>query len=172
MSSEPIHEATVRANRRPLLRQLRGQLRISRNKDIVQREDGASLVEFAVSFSLFMTLIFVLLETCIAFYTYGMISECSREATRWAIVRGSTCVTSASTSCTATTTTVSSHATGMGFPNPGGGTINATTTYPDGNEAPGSRVKVAISYTFPIRIPFVPKTSLALSTASEMYILQ
>lgn len=172
MSIEPIHEATVRANRRPLLCQLRGRFQFSRNKQIVERVDGASLVEFAVSFSLFMTLIFVLMETCIAFYTYGMISDCAREATRWAIVRGSTCVTSASTSCTATTTTVSSHATGMGFPNPGGGTINATTTYPDGNEAPGSRVKVAISYTFPIRIPFVPQTSLALSTASEMYILQ
>ena len=48
----------------------------------------------------------------------------------------------------------------------------ATTTYPDGNQAPGSRVKVDIKYTVSIKLPFVPKNSLALDSSSEMYILQ
>lgn len=119
-----------------------------------------------------MTFVFVLMEICIIFYTYGMISECAREATRYAIVRGSTCLTSSSTSCTASATTISSYATGLKYPNIGGGTPFATTTFPDGNQAPGSRVKVDITYTVSIKLPFVPRNSLALDSSSEMYILQ
>jgi len=151
---------------------VRGVASVFRSRDAVANEDGQSLVEFAISISALMTFLCVLMEICIAFYTYGMISECAREATRWASVRGATCQTASSTSCTATTTSVSTYATGLGYPNPGGGVLNATTTYPDGNENPGSRVKVDIKYTFTIRLPLVPKNSLALETASEMYILQ
>lgn len=141
-------------------------------------ENGATLIEFAISLSAMLMFLFVLMETCIAIYTYAMVSDCAREATRWAITRGSTCQTSSSTSCTATTTQISAHATGMGFPNPGGGTMTATTTFPDTtdncstDDAPGCRVKVSISYTMPIKLPFVPNNSLSWTTSSEMYILQ
>jgi Flp pilus assembly protein TadG len=139
---------------------------------VVQNEDGGSLIEFAITLSALMAFVMALMELCIAFYSYGMISECAREATRWAIVRGSTCQTSSSTSCTATTTSVSAYATGRNYPNPGGGTMTATTTYPDGDANPGSRVAVDIRYTLTIRLPLIPKNSLALETASSMYILQ
>lgn len=125
-----------------------------------------------LSFTALMTFVFVLMEICIVFYSYGMISECAREATRYAIVRGSTCLTSSSTSCTASAATINTYATGRGYPNIGGGTPVATTTFPDGNQAPGSRVKVAVTYTVSIKLPFVPKNSLALNSSSEMYILQ
>lgn len=153
-------------------------------RDIMRRalrsESGATLIEFAISLSLMMTFLFVLLETCIAVYTYAMVSDCAREATRWAITRGSTCETSSSTSCTATAAQINAHATGMGFPNPAGGTISANpgATFPDttGNcatdNAPGCRVMVTLTYTMPIRLPFVPTNSISWTTSSEMYILQ
>ncbi|HEV2618503.1 MAG TPA: TadE family protein, partial [Acidobacteriaceae bacterium] len=69
----------------------------------MRKEDGGSMIEFALSIGVALTLIFVLMQLCIALYTYGMISETAREATRWAIVRGSTCTNGVGASCTTTT---------------------------------------------------------------------
>jgi Flp pilus assembly protein TadG len=130
------------------------------------------MIEFSLSFSALMIFVFAIMEMCMLFYSYGMISESAREATRYAIVRGSTCLTSSSTSCTATATTISNYAKGLGLPNIGGGTLNVTTTFPDGNQAPGSRVKVDIQYSVSIKLPFIPRNSIPLDSSSEMYILQ
>jgi Flp pilus assembly protein TadG len=145
---------------------------VGRSEDLAQSESGGSQIEFVLSLTALMTFVFAVMEICMVFYTYGMISESAREATRYAIVRGSTCLTSSSTSCTASATTISNYAKGLGFPNIGGGTLAVTTTFPDGNQAPGSRVKVAIQYSVTIKVPFVPKNSLGLNSSSEMYILQ
>jgi len=133
---------------------------------------GSALIEFATTLSLLMTFVYVLMQLSMAFYTYGMISECAREATRYASVRGSTCKTSSGSSCTASTTSVSTYAKGLGFPNIGGSTITPVTTYPDGNESPGSRVQVQITYPYSVSLPFVPKQTISLQVSSEMYILQ
>jgi hypothetical protein len=61
---------------------------------------------------------------------------------------------------------------GNGLPNIGGGAATVVTTYPDGDEAPGHRVQVTITYVFPYRIPFVLSKSLSLSSKSVMYIVQ
>jgi hypothetical protein len=53
-----------------------------------------------------------------------------------------------------------------------GGTMIVNTTYPDGNEQPGSRVQVNVTYAFPFRIPFVPSSTINLSSNSVMYIVQ
>jgi Flp pilus assembly protein TadG len=143
-----------------------------RARNAVRSENGQALVEFALTSCILMSFVFGLIEVCLAFYTYGMISECAREATRYAIVRGSTCVTSSNTSCTVSASAINTYASGRGWPNLGGGTINVTTTYPDGNEAPGSRVQVQIRYIFPIRIPLAPSHSLSMASLSEMYIVQ
>lgn len=129
-----------------------------RSKDLAQSESGGSMIEFALSLTALMTFVLVLMEMCMVFYTYGMISESAREATRYAIVRGSTCLTSSSTSCTASVASINSYATGRGYPNIGGGTMVATTNFiPAGSQAPGSQVKVDIKYTVSIKLPFVPR---------------
>ncbi len=143
-----------------------------RIEDLAQGECGGSMIEFALTFSAMMTFVFVLMEICIAFYTYSMISECARETTRYAIVRGSTCLTASSTSCTASTATINAYPATLKIPNIGGGTMSVNTTFPDGSNVPGNRVNVSISYTMPIKLPFVPTNSLSFSTASQMYILQ
>lgn len=150
-----------------------------RNNGLAQGECGSSLIEFALTFTALMAFVFTLMELCIAFYTYGMISESAREATRYAIVHGSTCHTSVNASCAADAPAVSAYAKSVGLPNVGGGTLNVTTTYladgatvPDGSNVPGHRVHVDITYAFPIRLPFVPRKSLSLDSSSEMVILQ
>jgi hypothetical protein len=115
---------------------------------------------------------FVVIEICLAFYTYCMISESAREGTRYAIVRGATCQTSQTASCTATANQVNSAVTGSGWPNLGAGIMTAATTFPDGDQNPGSRVQVLVNYTFPYNLPFAPKGSMHLTSKSVMYIIQ
>ena len=150
-----------------------------RRDGIASNEDGATLIEFALTASAMFAFTFVIMQLCIAFYSAGMINEVAREATRWAITRGSTCQTASLASCTTTTAAVTAYANSRGFPNIGGGTMNIATTFPDTNgaitncETPSiCHVKVAITYTVPITLPLVPKNSIALSTMSEMYFVQ
>ena len=136
------------------------------------RESGQSLVEFALTFSILMTFIFALIEICLAFYSNGMISESAREGTRYAIVRGSTCLNSSQVSCTTSVAGIRSYVLGLGLPNLAGGTMTVTPSFPDINQNPGSRVKVDITYSFPIRLPLVPQQSLSFDSYSVMYIIQ
>jgi Flp pilus assembly protein TadG len=135
-------------------------------------ENGQALVEMAISFPIVATFVFTMIEICLAFYSFCLISECAREGTRYAIVRGATCMTSSNSSCTASSSSINSYVSQIGFPNLGGGTVTPSTTFPDGNQNPGSRVQVHVTYVFPISVPFVPKNSISMGSTSVMYIVQ
>jgi Flp pilus assembly protein TadG len=137
-----------------------------------QSESGQAVIEIALALPIIAAFSFMMIELCLAFYSYCMISETAREGTRYAIVRGATCQTSTGGSCTASAATITTAVTHMGWPNLGNGTLSANTTYPDGNENPGSRVQVVVNYVYPFNIPFAPKGSLHMSSTSVMYIVQ
>jgi Flp pilus assembly protein TadG len=137
-----------------------------------RHEDGSTLVEFALTLPVLMTLLFCFMEMCLAFYTKDMISECAREGTRYAMYRGASCPTASNPTCEVSSSQVNTYVTGLGWPNLAGGTMTVATSYPNGNEAVGSQVQVKVSYTFPITMPLVPKNALALQSTSTMYILQ
>jgi Flp pilus assembly protein TadG len=139
---------------------------------VMGSEEGSTLIEFALTFTVLLTLIFCVMELCLVFYSYDMISELAREGTRYAMVRGASCPTTASPTCEATASNVNSYVSGITLPNLGGGTITVATTYPDSNESVGSRVQVKVSYVFPIKMPFVPRTSINMASTSVMYIVQ
>ena len=139
----------------------------------LRREDtGQAIVEVAIGLPLIAAFTFAMIEICLAYYTYCTISESAREGTRYAIVRGATCQTSAFTSCTASSSDVNTYVTHLGWPNLAGGSMTTTTTYPDGNENSGSRVQVVVKYVFPYNIPFAPKGSIQMSSTSVMSIVQ
>jgi Flp pilus assembly protein TadG len=135
-------------------------------------EEGSSLVEFAISIPVLLTFFFGLIQVCIGTYTRAAISECAREGTRYAMVHGSTCETATNASCTLTASAINSYVSGAPWPNIGGGQMTVNTTYPDGNESPGSRVQVTVTYAFPFRIPYIPASTLTLTSTSVMYIVQ
>jgi Flp pilus assembly protein TadG len=139
---------------------------------LLDEEDGGELLEFGISITVLFTFVFVTIQLCIAFYSYGLISEAAREGSRYAIVRGATCTTGAGSSCTATAAQIETFVNGLGFPNIGGGTMNVVASFPNGNQNPGSPVLVRITYTVPITLAFVPKNSMSFTSSSEMYILQ
>ncbi len=151
-------------------------IRAGRLLRLAQEEEGSETIEFAICLSVLMTFIFALMELCLVFYTNGMISERAREGTRYAMVRGSTCTTSSGSSCSVTTDQVSAYVRGLGFPNPGGGNMLVTSSFPvstpSPSNQPGNPVVVKITYSFPIRMPLIPKTAINLSTQSQMTIVQ
>jgi Flp pilus assembly protein TadG len=139
---------------------------------VMGSEEGSTLIEFALTFTALLTLLFCVMEICLVFYSYDMISDRAREGTRYAMVRGASCPNTTSPTCEVTASEVNSYVSALAVPNIGGGTITVATTYPDGNESVGSRVQVKVSYVFPIKMPFVPKNSINMSSTSVMYILQ
>lgn len=135
-------------------------------------DEGSSLIEFAISIPVLLTFFFGLIQVCIATYTRGAISECAREGTRYAIVHGSSCQTASSTSCTLAAAAINTYVSTSSWPNIGGGAMTPNTTYPDGNENPGSRVQVIVTYALPFRVPYIPASTLTMSSTSVMYIVQ
>ncbi|HUB29057.1 MAG TPA: TadE/TadG family type IV pilus assembly protein [Terracidiphilus sp.] len=60
-----------------------------------QGQDGASLVEVAVSLAVYLSLLFSVIEISLALYAYNFVSDAAREATRYAVIRGAnSCVPS------------------------------------------------------------------------------
>jgi len=135
-------------------------------------ETGQALVEMSISLCMMMAFVFLLMELCLLFYSYSMISELAREGSRYAMVRGMSCVTSGQASCTASASAINAYVAGVGYPNLAGGAMTVSTTYPDGTAAAGSRVKVGIQYVFPVKMPFLPSNPITLNTSSTMYIVQ
>jgi len=137
-----------------------------------QEQRGQSLVEFALTFSILMGFVFTFIEVCLMFYTYGLISEMAREGSRYAAVHGASCKTAGGASCTVSADNTNTYVKQLGYPNLAGGTVNVSTTFPDGSQAAGNRARVSISYAFPITLAFVPQSAFTLSTSSTATILQ
>ena len=138
----------------------------------MKSEEGSALVEFALTVPMLFAFFFGLIEVSMVIYTHQVISEMAREGTRYAMVRGSTCVDTSGNSCTATIATVNSYVAALSWPNIGGAIPNIGTTYPQISEAPGNPVQVTITYAFPFRVPFIPASTLNVTSTSVMYIVQ
>ncbi len=149
---------------------------------------GASMVEFAISASALLLIMFGILEFGRVMYTYHTVSNAARLASRWAMVRGSGC--SALDHCNASSADIqnyvnsivpmvdSSTSTASGCSSAG---LCATAKWSnssdpsvdcsdDGTNAPGHLVCVTVSYPFNFAIPFVSSTALTLSSTSKMVI--
>lgn len=149
------------------------RVRIDRRMRRASRdESGSSLVEFAAASTILFMLVFGVMAICLALYSYNIVSEAAREATRFAIVRGSACTKTLP--CNATKDQIQTYVQGLGFPgiNPTSLTVTSDCCWPNGNKNPGSPVKVTVQYTFPLAIPFVPSRTLTMSSTSQMLISQ
>ncbi len=162
----------------------RRQLRpaAGRSEPGMRDERGSTIVEFAVGASVLLMVVFGIILMALALYTYNVVSESAREATRYAVVRGSAC-TSFGTACPATAANIQTYVQSIGFPGINANNLTATTAwsvYPAGGTCtpsascnnPGNQVQVTVSYPFLLAIPFVPRRTLSMSSTSEMVISQ
>jgi Flp pilus assembly protein TadG len=152
----------------------------SRMRRTLRADGGSSIVEFALASVILFTLLFGVIAICLALYSYNVTAEAAREATRYAIVRGSAC--NSFPNCNIDQTGLQTYVRGLGFPgiNPSSLTLTAAwptvgvTCFPSLTPCnnPGNLVRVTVQYTFPLVIPFVPRRILTMSSTSAMYISQ
>ena len=121
-------------------------------------EQGATLLESCLIITLFLFLLLGIVECGRALNAYTFLSNSSRQAVRFAIVRGAD--SGRAVDSTAVTNYVKSIAPGM---DPDAFTV--TTTWTPDNE-PGSAVRVNIEYDFQPVVPFIPPVTM--SAASQM----
>jgi Flp pilus assembly protein TadG len=152
---------------------------------------GSALVEFSASATLFILVMFGIMETARALYVANFVSNAAPEAIRYAMVRGSTwngaaCSEIWTRQCTATSANVSKYLDSLA---PAGVStsssyLTVTTTWPGTtpsgascsaqgvNNAPGCIVRVNITYSFSFLFPFMPNQPLSFSSSSAMAISQ
>lgn len=112
----------------------------------------------------FLVIIFGLMDFGRMVWSYTTVSYGAREATRYAMVRGS------GSGHTATVSQiqgiVTSHSIGLDPSN-----VTTTVTFtPDQN--PGSTVKVVVTYQFYPIAPYIPIGPIAMKSTSQMVIYQ
>jgi len=159
-------------------------------------DEGAALVEMAISCSILLAMVLGLAQISLAFYAYHFVADAAREATRFAMVRGGNCITDVSQAfCSPTDNNIAGADNGdiqayvrnLGYPYASGLTTSTTwytiggnpTTFtscgtsPSGcNTAGSSMAQVTVSYAFPIAIPFWKTTSISISSTSAQVVQQ
>jgi Flp pilus assembly protein TadG len=154
-------------------------------------EQGSALVEFAVVLVLLLTFLFGIMDFARFLYTYHFVCNAAREATRYAIVRGSSwgstpCASSTTFACNATAASVTNYVQSITPQGISPSALTVTTTWPgtappgaatacdttNGNNSPGCLVVVQVSYPFKFFLPFLPQTTWAMTSTSGMVISQ
>ena len=153
------------------------------------RDDGSSMVELALASTVFLAMLMGAFQATIGLYTYSYLSEAAREGSRYAMVRGSTSCTSTPSlsNCNATADQIQTYVRGHGYPGITGSQLKLTTTWfkPSANlpptwsscagsgcNAPGNMVQVVATYAYALKVPFVPNSTINLTSTSKMVISQ
>ena len=134
-------------------------------------EEGATLLEFAVSSAVLFLFLFGIFAFCAALYSYNFVSDAAREASRYAMVRGSSCT--GFSDCSITSAQVQSYVRALGYPGINTSNLTASRTF-SASGVPGSTVTVTVTYNFTPLIPFWSQSGKALqmSSSSQMVISQ
>lgn len=158
-----------------------------------QDEAGVALVETALTMLVLIGLVFAVIQSCIAIYSYHYLANASHEAARYAIVRGGdwgrSCTDYTDSQCTASTDDVANYVQSRDFPGINitanqvfvqyfstmqssvstgcPGTNSATT-----NDKTGDIVQVTICYPFTFGLPGIGNYTWNLASTSQMIIAQ
>lgn len=154
----------------------------------LSNESGSEIIEFAITANVFFFFCLGFMELCMVLFSMNSVSEASRQAARWASVRGtssfttssgtSSCVNPNITTCPAQATDITTYVKTL----PGMTAANTTVTVnwcnadgvtgcstSESNAAPGNVVKVTVTYKYAV-IPFVSSTALNLNSTAEKVI--
>ena len=124
------------------------------------------MMETAYLFLPFAMLVLGTVEFCRLMLIRNSLAFAASQGSRYAAVRGQKSAAPASTSDVAAY--VRSQCFGVGNP----ATIAVATTWPDGDNKPGSRVKVVVSYNYQPAELLVLKNTITLGSASQLVIRQ
>jgi Flp pilus assembly protein TadG len=167
---------------------------LQRNFPVLRDDTGSALVEMAASCVVLIAMFFGVFEFGLAAYTYHYVSDAAREGARFAMVRGSTSCTNTPnlSTCNATATQISDYVKNLGYPGINAaanmtanvswltattvtGGSNTTTTWAPCTgtcNLPGNMVNVAVSYAFPLVIPFSTSNTINVTSTAQMVVAQ
>lgn len=157
-------------------------------------DTGSNLVEMAITSSVLLAMLLGICQISFALYISQFTSDAARQASRYAMVRGSTsCLNTPNlTNCDASATEIQNFVQGLDFPGIQTSNVTATTTWcaasttqptsssptswsscsSGTSNAPGNLVEVNVSYPLTFTIPFVHTFSLNIASQSQMVIAQ
>ena len=149
-------------------------------------ESGSAMVEFALSAVALLTVSIGILAVSLASYSYSFVSSAARDATRYAIVLGSTlktdCTAPGYATCVAQPDDIAEYVQQEAFPgiDPSNIVVSATWLNADGTacgtndtcKVPGNFVNVKVSYPYVLTVPFMPTETMNISATSQMVIAQ
>jgi Flp pilus assembly protein TadG len=155
----------------------------------IRRECGSSALEFSLAFSLLLLCVLGIMECSMALYADHFVTDAAKEATRYAMVRGSSwsttsCPTYSSFSCVANSANVTSFVRSLAPPGINPTSVVVTTTWPgvtptgaacdtvNGANSPTCAVDVNVQYSFNFLLPFVPWNSFNLTGYSSEVIME
>ena len=157
-------------------------------------EKGVSMVETALTLPVVFALLFAAFEFTMMVYAHEFVSDASREATRYAMVRGSTSCTNTPnlSNCnlgpSTTGNQIQTYVQSLGFPLSSDLTATATwltattagspgtTTWSTCSSGtcnfPGNAIRVTVTCAFPVNFPFWRVFTFSISSTSQMVISQ
>jgi len=142
----------------------------TRRRALLLEERGSGLVEYAIVFMIFMTMLLGIADFGRALYAYHYVSSAARDATRYAMVRGCSTI---STNCPAQASATDIENFVKNVPlgiDATKVTVPTPTWTPNRN--PGSVVQVQVQYNFTFLFPFVSTSTLTMKSTSQMVIVQ
>lgn len=128
-------------------------------KRLISAEDGSELIETALLLPVFVMILFGTLAFAIVIFGWCNITYASRAAVRYASTHSNASLvpaTSATVSAVASTYFIATAA----------GSTSTTVTYATTNVV-GGTVKVTVSAAYPVVMPFLSRTSYALSSTAQ-----
>lgn len=156
------------------------------------RQRGSTLVETAIVMAVVLALVFGIIDFGRAMYTYSYVGQLARQGARWAIVRGANCTAlpTPSGTCPAQggstdiqpylqslnegAMNASSISATLQWAAPSGNATGckgtSTTPSPTNSNAPGCLAFVTVTYPFAFIMPYLPNTTINMSSTSQMVV--
>jgi Flp pilus assembly protein TadG len=160
----------------------------ARLRFVLRGDGGGSLIEIAFVGGVVVTIFMAIMQMSLALFSYDYISNAARTASRYAMVRGSeSCANTPNLSnCNATADEIQTYIQGLKYPGINSSNLTVTTTWLSASSStpttwtacatqcnePGNEVKVVASYPFAVEIPFLSKSTLTMTSTSQMIIAQ
>ena len=154
---------------------------------MIHDERGNALVEFALSASILFVVLFGIMETSRAIYSYHFVTYAAQEGARYAVVHGgdwpNVCSSTVIFGCKASDSDVQTYVRNLTPPGLDSSSVTVTRTWLNTSPnctssctcAPNLRgcyVKVKVAYSFSFSVPFLPTSALNLVGTSVKVIQQ
>lgn len=158
-------------------------------RQIWDDESGAEIVEFSLCVCIWIACVFSIFYGSFALYAAHFVANAAEDGARYAMVRGSTwngtsCTTTSTLECTATSTDISNYVASSLTPGLSSSKLTVSATWPgttstgttcdnqNGNDSPNCLVSVQVNYSFSFPLPFLTQNTIPLKSISQVTISQ